>query len=232
MKKTPARIPKKMDSEDREALVYWFIGVLFTLFPTLASICAALALSKPLIISDDEIMMLACLILMPTLLDYFRYRKERSGVHTLWFVFLLLFLFFCAVIYGIDKASERMEIRPVSACIMTLSILLSYVAEMTLRGLIKMDKITLVQNTLSALTIIVGLLGAVMGFLFLRVMKAVNRAGGSGEHHVDVFVNGRRTDAANLKADDVDALIHTMNPDERAALKKRLEETENQDKQE
>lgn len=66
----------------------------------------------------------------------------------------------------------------------------------------------------------------------ILILITLKRAGSNGEHHVDIFVNGRRTDAANLKADDVDALIHTMNPDERAALKKRLEETENQDKQE
>ena len=219
MKKTPARIPGKLDSADREALVYWFIGVLFTLLPTALALIIMARQSKPLTVSDDEIMMLACLILLPTLLDYFRLRGKGNNTHTAFFTALILLLVIFSALYGLDKANERTEIQFSSVLFMLFSILFSFVAELTLREMIKMDGIAL-QKTLTVVAALWSVFVTVMGFLVLIALKVINRA---GENEV--------SGSKGIKVDILADMVSKLNPDERTALEERLKREESRNKE-
>ena len=90
-----------------KAMLYWLFSVIGTFFPTLASIVAALAMRKErMTLGGEEFVMLACLMILPTLLDYFRYSGQRKIFHDIFFYILLLLFALFMMLYGIDKAAD------------------------------------------------------------------------------------------------------------------------------
>ena len=226
MESSSPRNEKKTDAA-KEALTYWLVGVLFTLFPTFASIGAALYLSKPLAVGNDEIAMLACLVLLPTLLDYFRDSDKRNRVHAIYFSVLLLFLAFCGMIYGIARVYDRKEVTFAYVFLTLISVFVSCLAEMTLRGRVKMDKMDFLLHLQAVLFAIAGTVGLVFSFVSLLSLRIAGRESGeSPEKKVDVFVNGRKVKAANLKAEDIAALVNKLDAEEVAALKERMKQSD------
>ena len=229
MESSSPRNEKRKDAA-KEALTYWVVGVLFTLFPTFASIGAALYLSKPLAVSNDEIAMLACLVLLPTLLDYFRDSDKRNRADTIYFSVLLLFLAFCGMIYGIARADEWKGITFAPVFLLILSFLLSYAAEMSLRGQMKMDKMEVLRQLQSGLEMCAAILGIfTLAFTFLFSRRESEK---TPEKKVDVFVNGRKVKAANLKAEDIAALVNKLDAEEVAALRERMKQADGPTKEE
>lgn len=136
MRKFSARVRYYTDWKE---LTYWFIGVLFTLFPMGLSFVLMARQSKPLTVGDDEIMMLACLILLPTLLDYVRFYRKGNALQLLLFTALILSLATFSALYGWDKATNQTDARLSSWIILGSSFVFSFIAEAILRELEKDD---------------------------------------------------------------------------------------------
>ena len=166
--------------------------------------------------------MLACLVLLPTLLDYFREGDKSDRVHAIYFAVLVVFLIFYGAIYGIAKANDQKEVTFVSVFLMVISIFVSYVAEMVLRGRIKVD-IMILQAGLSAF---VSIFGVIVGVITLLMDVIGRKSAKSPEKTIDIFVNGRKVKAANLKADDIAALVNKLDAEEVAALKERMKQSD------
>lgn len=113
----------KEPPKDLNPLYEWWYGVIATVCPTLGFIIVGLSLSLPtrnffpleiFLPRDDEIMMLACLVLFLTLSDWFAYRNQRSFEHLLEYYVLLLTFALSMMLYGILKAQPAMELTGIT----------------------------------------------------------------------------------------------------------------------
>lgn len=123
--------PQRTESITK-AMVYWSFSVIGTFFPTLVSVIMAALLSKTPSVGGDELVMLGCLLILPALLDYFRYRNEQKILHAICFFALLIFFAIFMMIYGVYKAQNWTEITPLSCVIVSVSILTTGLAEYSL----------------------------------------------------------------------------------------------------
>lgn len=87
----------------------------------------------------------------------------------------------------------------------------------------KMEAMRQLQSRLTTFTIIFGILVLAIT-LFLWI--AGRESGKTPEKTIDVFVNGRKVKAANLKADDIAALVNKLDAEEVAALKERMKQSD------
>ena len=90
-------------------MFYWFCGVISTFLPMMLSIIVAGAASQELTIGGEEFMMLACLILFATLIDYFRSPNKKEWLHQILAVVMFLFTLISVGLYSVFKALGNAE---------------------------------------------------------------------------------------------------------------------------
>ena len=126
-------------SEDGSGMIHWWAGtVIFSLFPMGISIAISFILYQRInferIIGDGDLLMLSCMIIIPSLINY--YRNLSAQKRDIYFYALLLAFASQSVFYGVFKANEESPIQIVylfSVICFLFSVGLAYQSEKMLR---------------------------------------------------------------------------------------------------
>lgn len=136
-----------LDSSDSfayeaDSMVDWWADTVFlTMFPTLVSICISFLRYQTVdidrMIGDGEMIMLSCLIIIPSLMRYYRDRPARKTVSHRRYFYILLFVSFLQIVaYASFKTNPKNDpvfVYIISAVCFPGSVGISYRAEKLLR---------------------------------------------------------------------------------------------------
>ena len=132
--------PGTIDEED-SMIDWWADTVILTLFPTLVSVFISLLRYQRVdverMIGDGEVIMLSCLIIIPSLMNYYRDHPIKKNInHRRYFYIMLFMSFFQLLAYASFKTNPQNVpaiVYSTSAGCFLGSVVISYRAEKFLR---------------------------------------------------------------------------------------------------
>ena len=139
-KTLPEKRSPSPDGKKQSMIDWWARTVLMTLYPTLASVLVNLfnnhAFGFHTMIQSGELMMLACLVIVPTLLDYADIPVPKNNEQKAYYALMIVMFGLEGIAYGELKVTDQnlILIYLVSILCFSASVYVSYVAEKLLRG--------------------------------------------------------------------------------------------------